>query len=159
MDNKSQRLAEIKKIIQNEQVNSQDELLKNLLSTGFHVTQATLSRDLKLLKIAKMPDNNGSYLYVLPNSQNFATKRSNTDSHSLDGLLSIEFNENVGVIKTLPAYSPAIASTIDNCGLLPIAGTLAGEDTIIFVVRRGYNENDVKNALLKEFPDLIDKLL
>jgi len=54
---------------------------------------------------------------------------------------------------------PAIALAIDGCSMLPIAGTLAGEDTIIFVVRAGYSEKDVKSALGKEFPELIDKLL
>ena len=159
MDNKSQRLAEIKKIIQNEQVNSQDELLKNLNSIGFHVTQATLSRDLKLLKVAKMPDNQGSYRYVLPNMQAAVQHSISSDKHSLEGFISIEISGNIGVINTIPAFSHTISSTIDACKFPAIAGTLAGNDTILFAVREGYTSKDVKDALLKEFPDLIDKLL
>lgn len=159
MDNKSQRLSEIKKIIHNEQVTSQDELLKNLISQGYNITQATLSRDLKLLKVAKMPNSNGLYCYVLPSSGIAPQKITNKEKHSLEGFLSIEFSGNMGVIRTIPAFSHTISSTIDAYNLKPIAGTLAGNDTIIFVVRENYSHKQVKEALLKEFPDLIDKLL
>lgn len=159
MDNKSQRLAEIKNIIQNEQVTSQESLLRNLVSKGFHVTQATLSRDLKLLKVAKMPDGSGSYRYVLPNALANVPQPVPTDRRPLDGFLSMEINSNMGVIHTLPAFSHTISSAIDALSMNCIAGTIAGEDTIIFVIRAGYSGDDVKEALLKEFPNLIDKLL
>jgi transcriptional regulator of arginine metabolism len=158
MENKSQRLAAIKKIIQTEHLSSQDELLKNLILQGFHLTQATLSRDLKLLKVAKMPDGTGSYRYTLPT--NFSSvNTSNTSMHSLDGFLSLEFSGNLGVIKTVPAFSHTVASAIDALNIDPIIGTLAGNDTILFVVREGYTAADVQQALIKEFPDLLDKLL
>lgn len=159
MDSKSQRLTEIKKIIQNEHVTSQDELLKNLISIGFNITQATLSRDLKLLKVAKMPGRDGLYCYVLPNAITSVHRNSNTEKLSLEGFLSIEFSGNIGVIKTVPAFSHTIASVIDSIDLRPIIGTLAGNDTIIFAIREGFTSQDVKAVLLKEFPDLIDKLL
>ena len=159
MDNKNQRLAETKKIIQNEQVTSQDELLKNLISKGYNITQATLSRDLKLLKVAKMPNSNGTYCYVLPNSGLTTPIISNNEKHSLEGFLSIEFSGNMGIIKTVPAFSHTIASTIDTYNLHPIIGTVAGNDTILFVIRENYTPETVKEILLKEFPDLIDKLI
>jgi transcriptional regulator of arginine metabolism len=157
MDTKSQRLATIKRIIQTTHITSQEELLQQLISLGFHITQATLSRDLKLLKVAKMPDGQGSYRYALPNA---ATLVSNSTSgkHALDGFLSLEFSGNMGVIKTIPAFSHTVASAIDSADLNAIAGTLAGNDTIFFVVRQGYSPDDVKQALRKEFPDSIDKL-
>ena len=159
MDSKSQRLTETKRIIQNEHVTSQDELLKTLISKGFNITQATLSRDLKLLKVSKMPDSNGVYRYVLPNAIITTQTSSNYDKHSLEGFLSIEFSGNIGVIKTVPAFSHTIASTIDSYDIQPIVGTLAGNDTIIFAVREGFTPTQVKKALIKKFPDLIDKLL
>jgi transcriptional regulator of arginine metabolism len=76
----------------------------------------------------------------------------------LDGFLSLEFSGNMGVIKTIPAFSHTVASAIDSADLNAIAGTLAGNDTIFFVVRQGYSPDDVKQALRKEFPDSIDKL-
>jgi transcriptional regulator of arginine metabolism len=157
MDNKSQRLATIKRIIQTTHITSQEELLQNLISLDFHITQATLSRDLKFLKVAKMPDGQGSYRYHLPD----ATSQVNLSSsgiHSLDGFLSLEFSGNMGVIKTIPAFSHTIASAIDSANPDSIAGTLAGNDTIFFVIRQGYTPDDVKQALRKEFPDIIDKL-
>jgi len=159
MDNKSLRLAAIKKIIQNEHVTSQDDLLKILISKGFHLTQATLSRDLKLLKVAKMPGSDGTYRYVLPTAMASGSMNFKAGINSLEGFLSIEFSGNAGVIKTVPAFSHTIASSIDEANIKAIAGTLAGNDTILFVVREGYTPKQVKESLSKEFPDLIDKLL
>ena len=159
MDNKSQRLSEIKEIIQNKHVTSQDELLKNLISKGYNITQATLSRDLKLLKVAKMPNSSGIYCYVIADTTTTQQVNINKEKYSLEGFLSIEFSGNMGVIRTVPAFSHTIASTIDTYNLQPIAGTLAGNDTIIFVVRENYSPQQVKDALIKEFPDLIDKLI
>ncbi|PKP08204.1 MAG: hypothetical protein CVU09_17020 [Bacteroidetes bacterium HGW-Bacteroidetes-4] len=157
MDTKSQRLATIKRIIQTTHITSQEELLQQLISLGFHVTQATLSRDLKLLKVAKMPDGKSSYRYHLPDATSLVNL-SSSGKHSLDGFLSLEFSGNMGIIKTIPAFSHTIASAIDSTNPDSIAGTLAGNDTIFFVVREGYTPDDVKQALRKEFPDSIDKL-
>ncbi|MBI9069702.1 MAG: ArgR family transcriptional regulator [Salinivirgaceae bacterium] len=159
MENKSQRLADIKNILQTEHVTSQETLLQKLLSQGYHITQATLSRDLKLLKVAKMPDGNDSYRYVLPNAITSGHIKNRADKQSVSGFLSIEFSGNLGVVKTIPAFSHTVASAIDNSDIKSIVGTIAGNDTIIFVIREGHTPSDVKKALLKEFPDLLDKLL
>jgi transcriptional regulator of arginine metabolism len=159
MDNKAQRLSEIKKIIHNEHITSQEELLKKLISLGYNITQATLSRDLKLLKIAKMPGNNGSYHYVLPDSINANSIIDTTDKQSIEGFLSIEFSENIGVIKTIPAFSHTVASAIDSLKHPSIIGTVAGNDTVIFIIKQEYTPQQVKEALLKYYPDLIDKLV
>jgi transcriptional regulator of arginine metabolism len=158
MDNKSQRLTEIKKIIHSGHLTSQEELLNQLISKGFQITQATLSRDLKLLKVAKMPDGEGSYRYVLPNDIT-AIHTSPAGKQTMDGFLSLEFSGNMGVIKTIPAFSHTIASAIDALNISSIMGTLAGNDTILFVIREGYSSVEVRQAMIKEFPDLIDKLL
>lgn len=159
MENKSQRLADIKTIIQNEQVTSQETLLNKLVSLGYHLTQATLSRDLKLLKVAKMPDGSGSYRYVLPNAITSQDIKNSSDRKTMDGFLSIEFSGNIGVIKTIPAFSHTVALAMDHSEIKSVVGTIAGNDTIIFVVREGYSPSDVKKELLKLYPDLIDKLL
>ncbi len=159
MENKSQRLTDIKNIIRNKQVNSQEELLNSLISLGYNITQATLSRDLKLLKVAKMPDGNKAYRYVLPNAIAPEQIQSRNYKNNLEGFLSIEFSGNIGVIKTIPAFSHTIAAAIDSSSLKPLVGTIAGNDTIMLIVRDGYTPTSLKKALLKEFPDLIDKLL
>jgi len=159
MENKRQRLAQITKIIQKERVTSQEELLHTLISLGYSTTQATLSRDLKLLKVAKMPDGQGSYRYVMPNAITSEHIQPHMGNNSLEGLLSIEFSGNMGVIKTVPAFSHTVALALDNAGLPEIAGTLAGNDTILFVIRQGYSDQEVSRALKKQFPDIVDKLL
>ncbi len=157
MEGKSQRLAEIQRIIQAEFIASQDELLSKLLFAGFQITQATLSRDLKQLKVAKMPDAKGSYRYVLPKTLT-AVHATRNPKQTMEGFLSIEFSGNIGVIKTVPAFSHTIASAIDAAAVQAIAGSLAGNDTVMLIIRQGYSAADVNQLLLKEFPDLIDKL-
>ncbi len=158
MEHKSQRLTEIKKLIHSGHLTSQEELLNQLISKGYQITQATLSRDLKLLKVAKMPDGEGSYRYVLPNDIT-AIHMGSGGKQTMDGFLSLEFSANMGVIKTVPAFSHTIASAIDALNIPSIAGTLAGNDTILFVIREGFTQVEVRKSLLREFPDLIDKLL
>ncbi len=159
MESKNQRLAQISDIIQNEQVRSQEQLLKTLLSQGFSVTQATLSRDLKKLKVAKVPDMDGTYRYVLPEMavNNVPSNLPNALNY-LDGFLGIEFAGNMGVVKTMPAFASAISSAIDTAGLYCILGTIAGDDTIFLVIREGKSDQDVKKELVSRFPDLVDKL-
>ncbi len=160
MDNKSQRLAQITKIIQNEQVTSQDQLLQSLILLGYNTTQATLSRDLKLLKVAKMPDGLGGYRYIMANS--LAAEQispAETGSNQLQGFLSLEFSGTMGVIRTIPAFSHTIALRIDNAMLPEIIGTLAGNDTIFFVQREGFTRQQVIDSLTQKFPDIVDKVI
>ena len=106
-----------------------------------------------------MPDGSGSYRYMLPDAFGAEHIKNNADKTTTDGFLSIEFSGNLGVIKTIPAFSHTVASAIDNSEVRSIAGTLAGNDTIICVIREGHSSSDVKKELLKKFPDLVDKLL
>ncbi len=160
MDNKNLRLTQIKKIIQNQRITSQDQLLRSLVSFGFSLTQATLSRDIKLLKIAKIPDGQGAYRYVLPES---ITSEPELVSNALDGALNgfktLEFSGNMGVIKTVEAFSHTIALKIDKARMKEIVGTISGDDTLFFVIREGYTTEQVKQALMDRFPELVHKLL
>ena len=158
MDPKNKRLSQIVEIIQREQVTSQDQLLHELSALGFEITQATLSRDLKQLKVAKMPDARGAYRYVMPQSAAAHTREQGQARHALEGFLSMEFSGNLAVIRTIPAYSHAIASAIDAEELPPVAGTLAGNDTILVVLRAGYQPEDLKNALSGAYPGLKEEL-
>lgn len=155
MDSKSLRLEKIKQIIQSQRVISQDQLLKILISENFNITQATLSRDIKQLKIAKMPDGNGAYEYVLPETINSESELvANAYNTSLNGFLSLEFSENMGVIRTVEAFSHTVALKIDKANLKEIVGTISGDDTLFFVVRAGYTHEQVTQALILRFPEL-----
>ena len=150
MKTKNNRLEALRMIISSRQLGSQEELLNALQEEGFQLTQATLSRDLKQLKVAKASTLRGNYVYVLPNDTMY--KRVSTPSNVRNmmgesGLLSIKFSGNMGVIKTRPGYASAIAWNIDSKELPQILGSIAGDDTIFVVIKEGCEHEEVAKAL------------
>jgi len=137
-------------IISSRQMGSQEELLNALQQEGFKLTQATLSRDLKQLKVAKASTLRGNYVYVLPNDTMYkrvSTAGSIREMMNSSGVLSINFSGNMGVIKTRPGYASAIAWNIDSSDLPPVLGSIAGDDTIFIVIKEGYSHEEVIDAL------------
>lgn len=157
MKNKTSRLDSIKMIISSKEIGSQEELLQELAKEGFQLTQATLSRDLKQLKVAKAASMNGNYVYVLPNNTMY--KRM-TEPHSAsemlrhNGFMSIEFSSNLAVIRTRPGYASSLAYDIDNNNFPEILGTIAGDDTIILVLSEESSRGSIKNALSHIIPNI-----
>jgi transcriptional regulator of arginine metabolism len=155
---KSQRQETIRKIISNGNIHSQDELLQALKSGGFELTQATLSRDLKILQVAKIPDRLKGYKYTIPDETIGAGKVGiNPSNFIADGFREIEFSGNIAIIKTLPGYASSIASLIDNAKPLGVLGTIAGDDTIMLVIREGFQKGDIINSLILIMPNLKNK--
>lgn len=157
MKNKNNRLDAIKMIISSREVGCQEELLKALTMEGFQLTQATLSRDLKQLKVAKAASMNGNYVYVLPNNtmyKRMTDTNSATELLRYNGFISIEFSSNLAVIKTRPGYASSLAYDIDNSCFHEIIGTIAGDDTIILVIKEGCSRTDVKRALSNIIPNI-----
>ncbi len=153
---KDRRLKAIKMIISSMEMSSQEEVLNELHREGFKLTQATLSRDMKQLKVAKAASMNGKYVYVLPNETMYRrAPKSQTVSEMLasPGFLSINFSGNIGVIKTRPGYASSIAYNIDNSNVPEILGTIAGDDTIVIVIREGVDSN----AVVEGINDIVDK--
>lgn len=159
MKNRTQRLLMIKKIINNQKITRQKELLEILRKKGFNLTQATLSRDLKTLKVGKIPGKTGESYYFIPGEiqqpENIAAE---IPMMPFRAFLSLEFSHNIGVIKTFPAYSHSIASKIDALNLFELLGTIAGNDTVLLILREAVSHNDIKNALIVKFPELINKI-
>lgn len=154
---KNNRLEALRLIISSQELGSQDELLAALKKEGFQLTQATLSRDLKQLKVAKAASMNGNYMYVLPNETMY--KRVNTPNSiremmKVPGFLSINFSGNMGVIKTRPGYASSIAWNIDNSNISYILGTIAGDDTIFIVIKEGVSYQQVTEALSEFVPEI-----
>lgn len=156
MKKKADRLDAIKMIISGKEVGSQDELLKALEDEGFEVTQATLSRDLKQLKVAKAANINGKYVYVLPN--NIMYKRTNAQSTSEmlmhSGFVSLQFSGNLAVIRTRPGYASSMAYDIDNRECPAILGTIAGDDTIMMVLHENASHDEVRAFLAQVIPHI-----
>ena len=154
---KSDRIETLKMLISSNEMGSQEEVLEALAKEGYQVTQATLSRDFKQLKVAKAASMNGKYVYVLPNETMYkrvASPRSASEMLRIPGYRSITFSGNMGVIRTRPGYASAIAYNIDNSNIDDILGTIAGDDTIMMVVSEGCSRTDVKQALAHIIPDI-----
>lgn len=157
MKSKKDRLETLRMIISSQEMGNQEELLAALREEGFVVTQATLSRDLKQLKVAKAATMRGNYVYVLPNVTMY--KRVSTPAQvkemmQVPGFLSIHFSGNMGVIKTRPGYASSIAYNIDASHIGSILGTIAGDDTIFIVVAEGTQQKDVVSALAAVVPEM-----
>ena len=143
------RQQAILEIIQSGPVFSQDELALRLRDEGISSTQATLSRDLKALKISKVPGEG----YVVPNrgrtlSPDFTT-----------GLLRIMFSGNLAVIRTRPGLANAVAVLIDSQMVFPVLGTIAGDDTILLILRSGATSQEVLDALTPLFPEIKNRYI
>ena len=151
---KIQRLSAIKRIVEIKKVSSQDELLKKLNKEGYQLTQATLSRDLKYLRVGKIRDDRKGYIYKLPGEGKDRKIPVKADEFPLNGFVSLEFGSGLGVLKTLPGYASSLAMAIDQTYTFEILGTVAGDDTILIVPRDGASRNDVSNTLAGLFPEL-----
>lgn len=154
---KNNRLEALRMIISSQQLGSQEELLNALQQEGYKLTQATLSRDLKQLKVAKAASMSGNYVYVLPNETMYkrvSTPQQVREMMQVPGFVSINFSSNMGVIKTRPGYASSIAWNIDNSDIPQILGTIAGDDTIFIVIKQGCSEKEVIDALSEVVPNM-----
>ncbi len=156
MKNRDARLLEIRKLIGSRNISSQDELMKLLGKRGYELTQATLSRDLKYLKVAKMPDDLSGYVYILPDQEQ-AIEDVELAGQGLNGLISIDFAQGMAILRTLPGHAGSIAYTIDSLSAYEIAGTIAGDDTILIIPRDGVSRRDVIKMLKLRIPGLIQE--
>lgn len=156
MKKKANRLDAIKMIVSSKEIGSQDELLQALKMEGFNLTQATLSRDLKQMKVAKAANTNGKYVYVLPNDIMYKRNNIETASEMLmnNGFVSLQFSGNIAVIRTRPGYASSMAYDIDNRECPAILGTIAGDDTIMLVVHEAASHGEVRTFLSQIIPNL-----
>ena len=147
---KASRLEALKMLISSKELSNQEEVLQALKVEGFLLTQATLSRDLKQLKVAKAASMNGKYVYVLPNETMYKRIHkplSPTEMMQTPGFVSINFSGNMAIIKTRPGYASSIAYNIDSSDIPQIMGTIAGDDPIFIVIKEGTTPEEVKESL------------
>ena len=144
---KAERMEAVKDIIKESRISSQEQLLTELLKKGFDVTQATLSRDLKQIKVAKISDGHEGYMYSIPGYQKVTSARSTSSVWVEDlrrGFVSLAFSGNICVITTLVGHANSVAAAIDNLELKGILGTVAGDDTIFAVMDEGVKKNEIE---------------
>jgi len=128
------RQEKLLELISKYEIDTQDELIDRLRESGFEVTQATVSRDIRELNISKMTTGKGTYRYVLPKQ---ATSASNLKFNSalIDALISADYACNIVVLKTHAGLANAVAVGLDSMHLENILGCVAGDDTIMLVSR------------------------
>ena len=158
MKNRIQRQLEIRKIISGGNVHSQDELLQTLKNKGYDLTQATLSRDLKSLQVAKVPHPLKGYVYIIPGADEQDKDRIRERNNYLaDGFKGLQFSGNLAVMRTSPGYANSIAVVIDDASAWEILGTVAGDDTILIIMREGVSKNNLSEMLISIMPGLKNK--
>ena len=149
---KSQRQAKIIEIISTRNVETQEQLLAALQKEGFRGTQATISRDIKELRIVKELTNLGTYRYTTTSNEvsNSFSNRLNTIFREC--VIGVDYAQNIIVIRTLPGLASAAGSAIDAMNMSLVVGTLAGDDTVMVVMR----DNNAAAAFCGEIKSLIN---
>lgn len=131
---KTERHDLIRKILQDEQPETQTDLVDSLRGYGADCTQATVSRDIKELKLTKVQSEDGRYRYADPGTTDQPVVGKFLEALS-SGYISSDFSGNIVVIKTVAGMAPACAYAIDAVQWQEVVGTIAGEDTILVVTR------------------------
>ena len=148
---KSQRQAKILEIISTTNVETQERLLQELEDAGFHSTQATISRDIKDLRIVKELTSLGTYRYTTSTKEVPATFSTRLNTIFRECVTHYDYAQNIVVIHTLPGLAAAAASAIDAMSMSVVVGTLAGDDTVMIVMR----DNNAAAAFCGEIKNLI----
>lgn len=149
---KYSRHAKILEVIERYNIDTQEELAEKLKELGYDVTQATVSRDIKELRLIKVMMENGGYKYAP------FTQSENSVSNKLlkifsESYVSSDYANNIVVVKTLPGMAQACASAIDSLKWMEIVGTIAGDDTIMIISRAEKIAEEMVNRLNKMAKD------
>ena len=148
---KNSRQKKIMELIAEKNIETQEQLLQELTEAGFKCTQATISRDIKELRIVKSLDGFGSYRYSVPKKG----EREKFDNRFRvifrECVTNVDYAQNLIVIRTLPGLASAAGSAIDAMGMNKVVGTLAGDDTVMVVMR----DSNAAAAFCGEIKNLI----
>ncbi|MCR8642403.1 transcriptional regulator ArgR [Paenibacillus sp. N1-5-1-14] len=144
---KGQRHVKIREIITNGEIETQDDLVESLRSSGFHVTQATVSRDIKELHLIKVPMDDGRYKYSMPADQRYNPLQRLKRALS-DHFISIDYTGNLVVLKCLPGTGNTICALIDSMEWSEVMGTIGGDDTLLLVCRTEQQSETMVNQIL-----------
>ena len=148
---KTQRQAKIMEIISTRDIETQEQLLAALQDAGFYSTQATISRDIKELRVVKELTSFGTYRYTTSAKDGSHTFSARLNTIFRECITSIDYAQNILVVKTMPGLASAAASAIDGMNMSVVLGTLAGDDTVMVVMR----DNNAAAAFCGEIKNLL----
>jgi transcriptional regulator of arginine metabolism len=155
MKERFERLKAVRGLIKAHRIDSQETLLLLLQEAGYSVTQATLSRDLKYLKVGKVSDGHSGYYYTVPSDEERRESERHYIQDFLRGYVSIDWNISVAVVRTFSGHSDSVALAIDNMGLEEVLGTISGRDNMVFIaLREGCTGEHLVAAMKKKIPEL-----
>ena len=149
---KSQRQAKILEIIANDNIETQEQLLAALQNVGFRGTQATISRDIKELRIVKELTSHGTYRYTTSSAELTGSFSARMNTIFRECVVGYDYAQNIIVIRTLPGLASAAGSAIDSMNMSMVVGTLAGDDTVMMVMR----DHNAAVAFCSEIKNLIN---
>ena len=132
---KSQRQTKILEIIAAKDIETQEQLLQELRNAGFRSTQATISRDIKELRILKDLTAMGTYRYTIGSKEASGAFSNRLNAIFKESVISYDYAQNLVVVKTLPTLAPAAGREIDAMNMSVVVGTLAGDDTLLIIMR------------------------
>jgi transcriptional regulator of arginine metabolism len=150
---KVSRLLAIEKIISKENISSQEELLKRLKREGITCTQATLSRNLRQLGVLRIPNAGGGYKYSLSDLR-IQSQGTMSTFNFISAIQSVIDTRGLIIIKTIPGYANSVAVFIDNADRYEIAGTIAGDDTLLVIPRDNISLSHTHSCLEMILPGL-----
>jgi len=145
---KRRRHEKIIELIEKYDIETQDELADRLVREGFQVTQATVSRDIRELKLSKVPGREGRQKYVLLNRQEHQMAEK-YEGILREAFVSMDCAQNILVIKTVSGMAMAVGAALDNIGWKEIVGCIAGDDTLMCVIRTAEDTVTVMTELEK----------
>ena len=143
---KTQRQERILELVSKYEIETQEDMMSRLQSEGFKVTQATVSRDLKELKLTKTLTARGTYRYAV-NTTRHRTGSVKFNNAMVDSIIHVDYSLNNVVIKTYPGLAQAVASGVDALNMHSILGCVAGDDTIIIVTRDIESSEELSRTL------------
>ncbi|MCI8477309.1 MAG: arginine repressor [Oscillospiraceae bacterium] len=146
---KTKRQQEILSIIEGKDVETQDQLLAELRERGFQSTQATISRDIKELHLIKELTGYGTYKYVVSERRNSLNFAGRLRTIFKEGVTSFDVAQNIVVLKTMPGLAMAAGAAIDGMEIPELVGSLAGDDTVILIMRTNETALSFCNELHK----------
>ncbi len=152
MPDRTLRLAAIRRIISRGVTTQQEELLAALARDGFTVTQSTLSRDLRDLRVARVPDGEHGYRYGFAEAEPMAGSHTGLVNDIKNGLVELIFSSNLLIVRTLPGHASSVARALDNLPIDELAGTIAGDDTVLAVLREGVDRERCLRGLTAAVP-------
>ena len=148
---KNVRQSEILNIVQSKEIDTQEQLLEELRARGFIPTQATISRDIKELRLVKELTGSGGYRYALSERKTSSTSDVRLRNIFKEGVLSVDVAQNIVVVRTMPGLASAACSALDAMEIDGMVGSLAGDDTGILIMR--------DNSFAQQFNSEVHKLL